>query len=57
MGWDQLDKTSRKFRDSLSSCKNFPEDSWDVRDLFCAPEEGDRGEKVDEDGSEEVDGA
>jgi hypothetical protein len=39
VGWDQLDKTSQKYRDSLSRCKDFPKRGWEVVDLFCAPEE------------------
>ena len=39
VGWDQLDWTSKKYQSRLSSCKDFPERGWEVRDLFCFPDE------------------
>jgi hypothetical protein len=39
VGWDQLERTSRKYQSQLSSCKDFPERGWKVIDLFCFPEE------------------
>ena len=40
VGWDQLDRTSKKHQSHLSSCENFPTGGWEVRDLFCFPDEG-----------------
>jgi hypothetical protein len=49
VGWDSLDRTSRNYRESLSSCKkDFPEHGWEVRDLFCFPDEGYRSWKKEE---------
>jgi hypothetical protein len=40
VGWDQLERTSRKYQGRLSMCgREFPENKWEVRDLFCFPEE------------------
>ena len=39
VSWDQLDRTSRRYQRGLASCKEFPEEKWDVRDLFCWPDE------------------
>jgi hypothetical protein len=39
VGWDALDRTSRRYQRGLASCKEFPEEKWDVRDLFCRPDE------------------
>ena len=39
VGWDQLERTSKKYQGRLSMCENFPKDKWEVRDLFCFPEE------------------
>jgi hypothetical protein len=39
VGWDQLERSSRKYQGRLSMCENLPEDKWQVRDLFCFPEE------------------
>jgi hypothetical protein len=39
VGWDQLDRTSKEYQRHLSSCTNFPEQDWEVRDLFCFAED------------------
>lgn len=39
VGWNQLDRTSSAYRERLSSCKDIPEGKWDVKDLFCYPEQ------------------
>ena len=39
VGWDQLERSSRKHLDRLAMCDLFPESKWEVRDLFCFPEE------------------
>jgi len=39
IGWDGLERASRKVLERLSSCKDIPEYGWQVRDLFCYPEE------------------
>ena len=40
VGWDQLDRTSRRFQAHLSNCQELPEQgNWNVRDLFCFPDE------------------
>lgn len=37
VGWDALDRTSRRYVEQLSTCETFPEAAWQVRDLFCYP--------------------
>jgi hypothetical protein len=39
VGWDQLDRNSRKYQKYLSNCEDFPEHGWEVRDLFCYEED------------------
>jgi hypothetical protein len=39
VGWDSLERTSRRYQNRLSTCKEFPERGWEVRDLFCFPDE------------------
>jgi len=39
VGWDQLDRNSRKYQEYLSNCKDLPELEWEVRDLFCYEED------------------
>ena len=45
VGWDQLERTSNRYQNRLSSCKEFPEHAWEIKELFCYPgEEGYRGQ-------------
>jgi hypothetical protein len=39
VGWDSLERTSRRHQSRLSTCKDFPEQGWEVRDLFCFPDD------------------
>ena len=38
VGWDALDRMSRRYMEQLSTCEDFPEAAWQVRDLFCYPD-------------------
>lgn len=49
VGWDELDRTSRRYQRGLASCKEFPEEKWDIRDLFCRPDEEGHREKLGHD--------
>lgn len=51
VGWDQLERNAQRVAERLSVCGEFPEGLWEVRDLFCFPQERYRG-RHEEDGVE-----
>jgi len=54
VGWDQLERNALKISELLSTCEEFPKTHWDVRDLFCFPQERYRGRHEEDDLMDEM---
>ena len=48
VGWDQLERNALKVSERLTTCEEFPSAHWEVRDLFCFPQERYRGRHEEE---------
>ena len=61
VGWDQLDRSSRMYQEDLTNCEDFFDQRrqagrWNIRDLFCFPEEHLPQKEMSEDSSSNYEG-